>query len=212
MRTSVNPTEYRRELKGRILEVAMYEFKRNGIRSVKMDDIARLLSISKRTLYEIYSDKQSLLLEGICHEEKRREECLHAFTTRKENGALNVIMEFYRMQIKEFSNVNPVFFEDLKRYRTVMEYMRSRHVEQQKKAVVFFREGVKEGFFRSDVDYDIISRIGEDAIRFVMESRMYNEYSLEHIFRNIIFLFVRGFSTEKGIKLMDRLLEEGGGR
>lgn len=175
-----------------------------------MDDIARLLSISKRTLYEIYSDKQSLLLEGICHEEKQREDYLHAFAIRKENGALNVIMEFYRMQIKELSIVNPIFFEDLKRYRAVMEYMRNRHVEQQKKAVVFFLEGVKEGFFRTDVDYDIISRIGEDAIRFVMESRMYNEYSLEHIFRNIIFLFVRGFSTEKGIRMMDRLLEEGG--
>ena len=67
-----------------------------------------------------------------------------------------------------------------------------------------------ERYFRSDVDYDIISRIGEDAVRFVMESRMYKEYSLQHIFRNIIFLFLRGFSTEKGIKMMDRMFEEGG--
>ena len=210
MRTSVNPTEYRRELKGRILDVAMREFKKRGIRNVKMDDIARLLTISKRTLYEIYSDKQTLLLEGISHEENLRQEQLQAFSRQPGNGALSVIMEFYRTQIKEFSIIDPVFFEDLKRFRVVMDYMRSRHAEHQEKAAAFFRQGVEEGVFRDDVDYDIISRLGEDATRFVMESRMYNEYSLEHIFRNIIFLFVRGFSTEKGIKMMDRLLEEGG--
>lgn len=210
MRTFVNPTEYRRELKGRILEVAMREFKTKGIRNVKMDDIARLLSISKRTLYEIYSDKETLLLEGIRQEEERREGYLQSFSKRSGNDSLDVIMEFYRMQIKELSVINPLFFEDLKRYRLVMEYMFDRHVDHQERAVVFFRKGVEEGYFRNDVDYDIISRLGEDAVRFVMESRMYKEYSLQHIFRNIIFLFLRGLSTEKGIQMMDRMFEEGG--
>lgn len=56
-------TEYRKELKGKILEVALCEFKQKGIRAVKMDDIARMLTISKRTLYEIYPNKEELLLE-----------------------------------------------------------------------------------------------------------------------------------------------------
>ena len=52
------PTEYRRQLRKRILEVASLEFRSKGIRSVKMDDIANSLSISKRTLYEIYENKE----------------------------------------------------------------------------------------------------------------------------------------------------------
>ena len=210
MRTMVNPTEYRRELKGRILEVAMREFKTKGIRSVKMDDIAHLLSISKRTLYEIYSDKQALVLEGVRQEEEMSELHLQSFSKQLGNDSLDIVMEFYRLKLKELSIINPVFFEDLKKYRLVMEYMFERHVEHQKRAVAFFQRGVEEGYLRSDVDYDIISRIGEDAVRFVMESRMYKEYNLQHIFRNIIFLFLRGFSTEKGIKMMDRMFEEGG--
>ena len=58
-------TLYRQELKGRILEMAMQEFMTNGIRKVKMDDIARMLGISKRTLYEIYQDKEAILFEGL---------------------------------------------------------------------------------------------------------------------------------------------------
>ena len=50
MKTANRLTEYRKELKGRILEVAVDEFLKSGIRAVKMDDIARLLGISKRTL------------------------------------------------------------------------------------------------------------------------------------------------------------------
>lgn len=62
-------TEYREQLKGRILQSAMHEFRTNGIKQVKMDDIARKLGISKRTLYEIYGNKEDLLMEGIKRDE-----------------------------------------------------------------------------------------------------------------------------------------------
>lgn len=53
-----NPqTEYRTELRKRILKTAIQEFRSKGIKAVKMDDIASMLSVSKRTLYEIYDNK-----------------------------------------------------------------------------------------------------------------------------------------------------------
>lgn len=206
MRTSANPTIYRRELKGRILEVAMREFKRKGVRSVKMDDIARILSISKRTLYEIYSDKQELLLEGIRHEERLHDEHISKFASGK--GAIDILMEFYRMQIHQIGDVNPLFYDDVKKYKMVRDYIRERHLIHQQKGLDFFKEGVKDGYFRDDIDYELISRLAEDVSRLVMESSMYSEYSLEHVFRNIFFLFFRGFSTPKGIEVMDSLLAE----
>ncbi len=206
MRTSANPTIYRRELKGRILEVAMREFKRKGVRSVKMDDIARILTISKRTLYEIYSDKQELLLEGIRHEERMHDEHISKFASGK--GAIDILMEFYRMQINQIGDVNPNFYDDVKKYKMVRDYIRERHLIHQQKGLDFFKKGVKDGFFRNDIDYELISRLAEDVSRLVMESSMYSEYSLEHVFRNIFFLFFRGFSTPKGIEVMDSLLAE----
>ena len=47
-------TAYKKSLKGRIMETAMKAFAERGVKAVKMDDIAQMLSISKRTLYEIY--------------------------------------------------------------------------------------------------------------------------------------------------------------
>ena len=206
MRTSANPTIYRRELKGRILEVAMREFKRKGVRSVKMDDIAQILSISKRTLYEIYSNKQELLLEGIRQDERLQDEHISKFANGK--GAIEIIMEFYRMQINEIGDVNPLFYDDVKKYKKVRDYLHEKHLVHQQKGLDFFKKGVEDGFFRNDVDYELISKLAEDVSRLVMESSTYSEYSLEHVFRNFFFLFFRGFSTPKGIEVMDSLLVE----
>lgn len=57
MHKESSQTCYKLELRNRILKAAMTEFLHKGVKSVKMDDIANALAISKRTLYEIYSNK-----------------------------------------------------------------------------------------------------------------------------------------------------------
>ena len=67
MQSSKSESSYRNALRGRILDVAMHAFATKGIRAVKMDDIAQSLTISKRTLYELYDNKEKLLLEATHH-------------------------------------------------------------------------------------------------------------------------------------------------
>ena len=57
MRKNGHPTNYRQELRDKILRTAIRLFKQHGVKSVKMDDISNALAISKRTLYEIYDNK-----------------------------------------------------------------------------------------------------------------------------------------------------------
>ena len=54
-------TSYRDGLKQKIIDTALPLFKENGIKAVKMDDIATILGISKRTLYEIIGDRKSVV-------------------------------------------------------------------------------------------------------------------------------------------------------
>ena len=70
MNDSVKHPVSRRELRKRIIETAMGLFSKQGIRSVTMDDIAATFGISKRTLYEVFADKESLLIEHPPGEEK----------------------------------------------------------------------------------------------------------------------------------------------
>lgn len=50
--------------KGRIIDQAMQMFVSQGIKSVRMDDIAQQLGVSKRTLYEMFGDKERPALPG----------------------------------------------------------------------------------------------------------------------------------------------------
>lgn len=59
-------SKYRIELRGKILDVAIEEFLVNGIKTVKMDDIASKMGISKRTMYELFTDKKDFSLPGMC--------------------------------------------------------------------------------------------------------------------------------------------------
>ena len=67
--------EYRQELKNKIVNFAMGEFFKRGVKAVKMDEISQGLHVSKRTVYEIFGDKEELLLCGMKQqqEEVRRE-------------------------------------------------------------------------------------------------------------------------------------------
>ena len=53
------------ELKERIVDTALRLFTDLGIKSVRMDDIASVCGISKRTLYEQFTDREHLVRQAI---------------------------------------------------------------------------------------------------------------------------------------------------
>ena len=203
-----HPTEYRKELRGRILEVAMQDFIQRGIRAVKMDDIAGSLGISKRTLYEIFPNKESLLLEGIRLKQAMGEEEMAKYVTEKNPNTMDIIMKFYHMQMEELSSLPLTFITDISRYPLVTEFLRKKHKKSEENANRFFQRGVKEGYFRSDVDYELISRLGEGMTQNAIARQLYFQYEPKYIYRNIIFLFLRGFCTQKGLEYIDNTLIE----
>ena len=186
----------------------MAEYKSKGVLNVNMDDIANALSISKRTLYEVYPNKEELLIEGIKLDEEDRSVAMRKFVEETNPNVMDVILRFYHAQMEAFSKINPLFFADLHKYNRVRAYMQELSISHQKNALLFFRRGVDEGFFRDDVDYAIISRMSNATMEYVMETQMYKEYDLKYIFRNIVLLFLRGFCTLKGQGIIDKKLNE----
>lgn len=79
--------------KGQILLTAFDLFSQYGIKKVSMDDIARSLRISKRTLYEYFTDKETLLVQGIWHNSNRLVEMLEDFK-KGPYTALDVMLFF----------------------------------------------------------------------------------------------------------------------
>lgn len=200
--------DYREDLRDQILKVSMREFTTIGVKSVKMDDIARKLRISKRTLYEIYENKEALLLECVERKTQVFESIMEQFCTQGDRQVIDILLEFYRLQMEDLRGMNPLYFEDLHKYPRVVDYIERMRKEHDVRSMDFFERGVQDGYFRGDFNYELISRLGNSMMQNVMEHKLYNLYSLQDIFRNVIMLFIRGMCTAKGIVELDRQLEE----
>ena len=195
-------TPYRLSLRDRILDAAMILFVKHGIRAVKMDDVSHALSISKRTLYELYDNKEQVLLEGVKkYRKKRHEEFLQEVERSKD--VMDIILYIYRIKMEEFQLVNPNFYSDLARYPNILASIERDQDEQHKQFMDFMQRGISEGYFRSDLNYDLIGRLFEALGRYMMENELYRSYSMEELFRNMIFVTLRGFCTKKGVEKLD---------
>ncbi len=199
------PIQQREDVRKQLIEVAANLFHKHGIRSVTMDDIAHKMTMSKRTLYQIFSDKEELLLA--CVKEYENEEKWFSETLmQRTTSVLDFLLMLFAHKLSSMDSINPEFYIDIIKYPRVAE-----HIEQNKKkaeefAVDFLNKGVEEGFFRKDVNYHIVVRqllLGMDV--FIQNSLIY-EYPQTELFINTVIPYIRGCSTSKGIETIDKFI------
>lgn len=198
-------TAYRRGLRTKILMTAMAGFLRCGIRALKMDDVATELGISKRTIYEIFGNKEVLLFEAIKHYYGERSQKLQTKVLYCQN-VMEIILVIYRMKVEEFQQTSPNFYADLEKYPQVLEFLEGENQKNRVKYLRFIDRGIQEGFFRSDVNYELSTRFFNSLGNYIMQNKLYMQYSMEDIFKNLIFVTVRGMCTERGVKTLDTFL------
>lgn len=196
---------YRLSLKSKILDSAMLDFAQRGIKSVKMDDIAKGLNISKRTLYKLYENKEILLYECIKKAKAQDEREMLTMMSQHDN-VIDIILNIYKIKIEQFKQVTPQFYSDLEKFPKVMSYLEEQHERDSVLQKQFIVRGVEEGYFRKDVDIDIVIIMFDALSQYVRRTRLYNQYPVKDIFNNMLFISFRGICTQKGIEVIDRFL------
>lgn len=186
---------------------AIESFTTHGIKCITMDDIAASLGISKRTLYEVFADKESLLLECVLKEQREMTEFLAEVHARATN-VLEVILVCYQRSIETFHRTNKRFFEDIKKYPNVYEVMRKYRERDSDSSVAFFMMGVEQGIFRSDVNFAIVNLLAREQIDLLMNTEICKEYSFLEVYESIMFTYIRGISTEKGAQVLETFIQE----
>lgn len=197
----------RRDLREKIIIAAGEHFAKEGIRSVTMDDIAASFGISKRTLYELFSDKEALLIECIRRDIKTEEIYMREQTSNSVN-VLEVLLKRYQRSIERFHATNKRFFDDIKKYPRAYEQLRNGNNRTTEDAVNFFKEGVRQGYFREDVNFPIVNSLLRAQIDILMESDICKTYPFLDVYESIMFTFLRGISTPKGSEELERFINK----
>ena len=188
---------YKKGLRNKIITTSMEAFARNGIRHVKMDDVAKDLGISKRTLYEIFDKKEDLLYEGVKYYLGERRTQMELKAQQCKN-VMEIILQAYKLKVEEFRQTNPCFYTDLVKYPKVARYLAQQNQQMLTNMTKFIERGIEEGFFRKEVNPELVARLFDALGKYVMEQQLYCLYTIEDIFTNLVFVTIRGICTEKG--------------
>ncbi|MCD8298037.1 MAG: TetR/AcrR family transcriptional regulator [Prevotella sp.] len=207
MRQIGNTTAYRESLRQKILEAAIPLFKKNGVRAVKMDDIANVLGISKRTLYELYNDKEDLLVECIKFESDMRTKKITEYAETQENE-MNIITYALKLRLDDLTATNAQFFTDLHKYSKIVALVQENKEKQRENTSKFIKRCIEHGYFRDDLNYDIVDCMSDAAMDYVMQNKIYQKYSWKEIIYTFMVLHMRGCCTEEGYKFLHDIVEE----
>jgi AcrR family transcriptional regulator len=194
-------------IKERIQQKAAELFKRYGIRSVTMDEIAGQLGISKKTIYQFYSDKETLVKDIFKDmTDQNKQKC-----TYFKDIAENAIHEQYLSSDSAqeiFNNMNTSVLFDLNRFHPNV----FAEFEKFKKQFLFnsIREnivrGIKEGLFRKDIDVNIITWLRLEMISGVFHNEeVINGKTKPNQFESEMKdFFLHGICTEKGLSYISK--------
>jgi TetR/AcrR family transcriptional regulator, cholesterol catabolism regulator len=194
-------------MKERIQHKAEELFRRYGIKSVTMDEIANQLGISKKTIYQFYSDKESLvqdIFKDITEQNKKK--CTH-YKDIAENAIHEQFLSSDAAQ-EIFNNMNTSVLFDLNRFHPNV----FAELEKFKKHFLFniikenINRGIKEGLFRKDINIDIVTWLKLEMISGVLRNEEVitgktKPYQFENEMKDF---FLHGICTEKGLSFLSK--------
>lgn len=193
------------ETQERIKHKAEELFRRYGIRSVTMDEIAAQLGISKKTIYQFYADKDQLVdAVAVDNIGFSQESCM-----KDMSSSANAIEEIFRvMEFVEvmFRNMNPSMMFDLERYhpsgyKKVMEHKNKFLFDMIKRNL---ERGIKEELYRPEINVDIMTRYRLESMMLAFNPELFppSRFNLVELQQEIIEHFLYGLATLKGYKLI----------
>lgn len=199
------------KIKEKIQKGAEELFMRYGVRSISMDDIARHLSVSKKTLYQHFVDKEDIVTVTCQSHLNRDAEEFQAI--RK--TARNAIEELFQLSVylkRHMQDMNPSLLFDLQKYHpkawSVWLDYKNKFIRDS--VIRNLKQGIEEGYFRPEMDPQVIAAVRMEMVQLAFNEEIFphERFRLPEVQGQIFDHFVFGLLTEKGRKLYLKYKQE----
>ena len=194
----------------KVIEQAAEMFAEHGIKSIRMDDIAHALAMSKRTLYEMFEDKEELLYLAISYMSRRRMAAVEE-RLRQNSGSLAFLFETFDMMTENREVQRRMSTNLQKFYPRVFERVK-REAEQESGRALYslINHYVECGLILPTVDVRLSVTILYYTVTTLITSAdnksFSNDVTLEDALQYTIINFFRGLATIQGVKQIDDYL------
>ncbi len=185
-------------------------FKSYGIKSVTMDDVARELGISKKTLYQYFKDKSELV--GIILQ-REFEQKAKEFSEAMDNkpNAIEEVFGYFKVQMELLVNHKPNFMYDLKKYYPMHfeEFNKRKHSRMLDSILKNLKRGKKEGLYRKDLNEELITKMHIVRMESIMSSGLFSfEEIISPLFFSEAFKYhLFGIVSDKGREIVNKNID-----
>lgn len=198
-----------REEYSKLLDFICKELMKSGFKGTTMDSLASSLQMSKRTLYEIFGDKQTMFQEARNYFHGKMENTFKDFFCNSGN-IMEAILKSFNFNRNLIAGLSKEFIRDLNEMAE-----KNPSAEEGKKQVfemlhTILMRGVREGYFREDVNLLIQCRMLSIQMESLkrMEELFPPDITLQEVYESIMVGFLTGISTPKGQELLQQTIKQ----
>ncbi len=198
-------------VKNKILNKAIDLFLTLGTKSVTMDDIAKELSISKKTIYSFFSTKEKLVKEAT-FEIFDRINLLISDICKKN---LNSVEELFRVKdlvLRQLKNEkSSPQYQLQKYYPNIFEELKQKKFKSVEDCIEKnLKKGIIQGIYRSEIDIRLINRLYFIGIIGIKNEEIFtrNEFSNIYLMDSFLEYHLRAIVTEKGLKILENIIKK----
>ncbi|BDC98927.1 TetR/AcrR family transcriptional regulator [Persicobacter psychrovividus] len=192
----------------RIIALSFELFSRLGIRSVTMDEIARKLGVSKKTIYQCFPNKEALLLATLEQEFEKQEQQMRSII----DLAADPVDAFLKLSgfAKEMhARSNPLVLHEIERYypKGWTAYLDFKHKVVQHNMSALLQQGVDRAFFRQDLNVKVMAVLRMEQLEYCFRPNLFPRatFQYEEVYQQIADHFLLGIVTEKGLHTLQNI-------
>jgi AcrR family transcriptional regulator len=190
----------------RIIQGGEELFLTAGIKSVTMDDIAKHLGMSKKTIYQFFKDKNELVI-GLVKKKLQEDEDQMAALISNSGNVIEEMINMMKCSEEIFSRINPIVIHDLQKYHPDAW----QQFQDFKAGVIvhtleeLLTKGIQQGYIRPDIDVKIMARMRVMQVEMGFNNNIFPiaEFSPWKVQYQLLEHFNFGICTLKGYKLLD---------
>src|SRR6202051_663089 len=190
----------------RIVEGAEELFLKAGIKSVTMDDIAKHLGMSKKTIYQFFKDKNELVIALVKKKLQEDEDQLNMIMNQSEN-VIEEMINMMKCSEEIFSRINPIVIHDMQKYHpdAWKQFQNFKAEVLIHKMEQLLTKGINQGYIRPEIDVRIIARMHVNLVEMGFNNTIFPlaEFNIWKVQKQFLEHFNYGICTLKGVKLLN---------
>lgn len=195
------------EVKDRIIKETEQLFLRYGVKSVTMDEVARQLSISKKTIYQFFKDKDELVATVTQYHLETREKVMIEISEAA-TDPIDEVLKISDHIRQSFEGINPTLLFDVQKFHPKAWQIFQDHKVRciMDSLISNLKKGIDQGYYRKDLDVEIISILRMEQIQMAFNPFIFppNKYDVQKVQLQFIDHFLHGICTLKGHKLINK--------